>query len=303
MPNKFGSDWTEQKLGVISDYSFAWSKIMHFKKKDFGWNCRYIDAFSGTGSYEPKTTAHDEKELGGLLFTSSETDEEKIEIRKGSARLALEVDPKFDRIDLIEKNPKFAQSLRDLAGDELNHRVHVHCEDANVALTRICGELTRKDRALIFIDPFGCQVWWETLEAVAKCEVADVFYLIPTMGINRQISGPGKEIPQKTADRLDRTLGTSDWREVFYTTEISVNLFGEASKSTRTAGPNRVEEFFLDQLNTIFPAVHKDCLRLKNRRNGHMSSLCFAVSNPNKKAQTTAMRVAGGIIKKWEGVA
>lgn len=301
---KFGSDWTAQKLGVVSDYSRAWAKIMHSQSRQYGWQFRYIDAFSG--SYRPRKRVHSDEiaQQQAALFALEETEEELEEIKLGSARIAMNIEPKFDRIDLIERNPIFAESLRKISGDKLGKRVFVHCEDANPALASICQSMSqRRDRALVFIDPFGCQVEWSTLETVAATEIADVFYLFPTMGVNRQIFSSFDKIPLSTQSLLDRVLGTAAWRQEFYKTETVTDLFGEYEKTTRTTGPQAVEAFFIRRLRMIFPAVYPHCLRLKNTRNGHLFSLCFAVANPSKAAQGLAMRIVAGVMKKWEAKA
>lgn len=297
MAHQFGSDWTKIKLNCVREYAEAWSTLMRPTADKYGWQTRYIDAFSGSGSYVPKTSTRGKLGSDDLL----DTDEEREELQKGSAQIAIDMQPPFDRIDLIELKSDFANDLQRIAGVDFNRRVFVHREDVNDALPRLCRTLDkRRDRALIFVDPYGCEVDWSTLEAIARSEVSDVWYLAPTSGLNRQLSeDPGKIEPYKR-ERLRKSLGTDDWEPLFYRKITEPDLFGPRETIMRTAGPDEVEKVLLDRLGSIFPAVYQRCLRLKNTRNGHLFSLCFAVSNPNKKAQTLAMRVAGGIIKKWE---
>ena len=58
-------------------------------------------------------------------------------------------------------------------------------EDANVAVQRICRETNwRSHRAVLFLDPYGMQVSWATLETVAATKSIDVWMLYPTgMGL------------------------------------------------------------------------------------------------------------------------
>lgn len=296
--HKFGGvTWTQLKLNCVEDYSKAWAKIM----APLPWaTTRYIDAFSGTGSYSPKIRNSLSKSNDQIFSEFNDPIEEKEQLQKGSARLAIDLEPKFDRIDLIELKETYANQLRKLAGDELGQRVFVHEKDANHALADLANNFTRQDRALVFIDPYGCEVWWETLEKIARTKVADVWYLFPTMGVNRQLEGDPSKIPQYKQDALDRVLGTPEWRTAFYKQSIKTDLFGEQEITERHAGPNVVEAFFIERLKTIFPAVHENCLQLRNSKNGHLFSLCFAVSNPSVKAQKLAMKIAGHTIKRWE---
>lgn len=299
-PHKFGSEWTQAKLNCVEEYSQAWSKIMYSQKSKYGWHTRYIDAFSGSGTYSPKHVAPQGE--GALFDEMAETQAERKQLLAGSASLAIATDPPFDRIDLIESKKAYATQLRQLADNDLNERVFVHQNDANQVLASLAEQLGKNERALVFIDPYGCDVAWQTLQKIAASKVCDVWYLFPTMGVNRQLQSTLEDIPDYKRQSLDRVLGTSSWRQAFYETDIQLDLFGEQRKQTRDAGPSRVEAFFIERLKLIFPAVHDECLQLKNSRNGHLFSLCFAVSNPRKAAQTVALRIAASVIKKWSKI-
>lgn len=298
--HEFGSHWTDKKLNCIRDYAIAWTQIMNTEKvKKFGWRTRYIDAFSGTGTYRP--TKRDSAVAAPLFDELQETTEDRGELRKGSATLAIEAHPPFQRIDLIEAKQSHADQLRALAAGDLNRRVFVHEKDANAALRSLAETLGNKDRALVFIDPYGCEVEWDTLVAIANTRVCDVWYLFPTMGINRQLERTAASIPEYKKDALNRVLGTSEWEKAFYEDRVTYDLFGQQRDTNRKAGPTRVEAFFMDRLRSIFPAVHDSCLQLKNGRNGHLFSLCFAVSSHSERAQRLAIDRAKATIRQWSG--
>jgi three-Cys-motif partner protein len=49
-----------------------------------------------------------------------------------------------------------------------NRAIDILNEDANAAVQRICRDTDwRSNRAVLFLDPYGMQVAWETLAAVA----------------------------------------------------------------------------------------------------------------------------------------
>ena len=81
---RFGGDWTEQKLECVSKYLHAYTQIM--KERDH-LHFTYIDAFAGTGYYELQ---HNE-------------DTELPRFLAGSARKALEVKPPFKEYVFIEE--------------------------------------------------------------------------------------------------------------------------------------------------------------------------------------------------------
>ncbi|WGI22428.1 23S rRNA (adenine(2030)-N(6))-methyltransferase RlmJ [Amylibacter sp. IMCC11727] len=291
--HNLGGSWTEQKLNCVKGYAEAWVKVMEsIKARGFIDSYIYIDAFSGTGKYQHNAQPNVEND------DFFDTPEEKETLRKGSAQIALEISPKFDKIHLIELKPEFARELKNNLEKSEEHRVDIHQADANEALIEICGGLGPRQRALIFIDPYGCEVDWQTLERIAESKVADVWYLAPSGGINRQLSKKPSEIENYKRARLNRALGTEDWLSHFYEEETYPDLFGNRNHS-RSAGASAVEQFYIERLRTIFSYVHPECLQLKNSKNGHMFSLCFAVSNDSKPAQDAAKRIAGHVIKKW----
>ncbi len=267
-------------------------------KNKFGWRTRYIDAFSGTGTYQPSATKQLENlSLFGELEGNNDPD---VNLKDGSAKIAMNVDPPFDRIDLIELDGSHAAKLRELARNQIGERVFVHEMDANEGLTQIARTLSKNERALAFIDPYGCQVSWSTLERIASTGVTDVWYLFPTMGINRQLDANIDDIPPYKEQTLTRVLGTDEWKTAFYGNDEPVtDLFGDPLPRPRNAGPTAVENFFIKRLKTIFPAVHDECLQLRNSRNGHLFSLCFAVSSKSQRAQELALKIAKQNIKRW----
>ena len=292
---KFGHEWSQRKLHCVKDYLAGWTAMMEFNSRRFGWKTRYIDAFSGTGSFEIKATKSPTP-----LFDKVENDEEKREIQQGSARIAIEHKPKFDRIDLIELDPEKANELRKIAGEELGSRVFVHEGDANSVLEDLCLNIDKNERAVLFLDPFGCQVWWETLQAVAKTKRIDIWYLFSIMGVNRKLPKRPEDIPDHERTILNKCLGTNDWENQFYQQQLEQDLFGEVPVTTRLAKPSKIEEYFKNKLGTIFPFVSSDCLRLKSSRNGHIFSLFFAISNPSEAAMKRAIKLVTPILKKWE---
>lgn len=296
MAHKLGGTWTEQKLLCVKSYAEAWASLMANNTQRYGWKTRFIDAFSGTGTYQPNNRGQDTS--SGSLFEKSEDEAEFRSVRDGSAKIAMAVEPPFHRIDLIENKRKFSLELERLAADRLNRDVFVHEKDANQALSEVAQTISGEERALAFIDPYGCQVNWSTLEELSRTEKVDVWYLFPTMGVNRQLRSDPQEISEATKDRLCAILGTSSWEREFYESDLTPDLLGEVDHTTRKAGPSNIERFFLERLKLIFPYVHEDCLRLHNSRNGHLFSLTFAISSESEKAKRHAKRLANDAISK-----
>ena len=249
----------------------------------------YIDAFAGTGDRTDKRRST----LPLLDLPEFEA------VAKGSARLALEVDPPFDRYILIERATRRASELESLKSDFPNLRVEIINADANDTIADVC-KITdwRGARGVVFLDPYGLQVHWDTLGAVASTQALDVWVLFPSgMGLNRLLMKTG-DIPQEWQETLDRSLGTKQWREAFYRDEGEADLFeGERKTRVKDARPEKLETFYLDRLRTVFPTVMKNCVRLTNRKNQTMYLLCFASANPSPKVKALATRLASAAAK------
>jgi three-Cys-motif partner protein len=151
---------------------------------------------------------------------------------------------------------------------------------------------------VVFLDPFGFQVRWEAVEALARTEAVDLWYLVPTgIGINRQISRDGRILPEG-GKLIDAMLGTTEWRDKLVRTETtSADLFGETrTRSVKYGGVDEIAELVLERLASVFKGgVVKYGLPLGTQGRA-MYTLVFALANPSPKAQL-AMRLAAYVLK------
>jgi three-Cys-motif partner protein len=245
----------------------------------------YIDAFAGTGDRSNKR-----RETLPLLALS-----EFEAIVKGSARLALEVEPPFNRHVLIERATRRASELTALKSEFPARKIEIINDDANDAIVALCKETNwRRTRGVAFLDPYGLQVTWDTLVAIARTTALDIWVLFPSgMGLNRLLTKSG-HIPQEWQETMDRSLGTKAWRSAFYRSEEHPDLFeGPRSKTVKDANPIKLEMFYLNRLQTIFPTVMNTCVRLTNSKDQTMYLLCFASANPSPKVKVLVTRLAG----------
>ena len=153
-------------------------------------------------------------------------------------------------------------------------------------------------RGVLFLDPFGMQVDWKTLEAVARTQAIDVWILFPLgIGVNRLLPRNGK-IPDGWRTRLNRVFGTTDWYDAFYRPARIRSFFDAGPRMVKTGSFNSIAEYYQERLRTIFPAVAENPRVLTNSRNTPLFLLCFAVGNPGLKAKKAAMRIAQHILGK-----
>lgn len=279
---KFGGNWTEEKLDIFTRYLNAY--LIALKKQKF--KKIYIDAFAGTGEIETCD--------GGQYLA-------------GSAKRALSSEEKFDHYYFIEADSHKAGELQDMINTEfpqMKRTVTVYCGDANEKLAEIISNVDwRYNRGLLFLDPFATQVNWTTLENVAQTKSIDVWYLFPFSALERMLPKNGKF--DIWGNCIDRLLGDSGWRTEFYKKDPQMTLFdlspGEGQSNeermVKDASTEHIKDYILSRLGTIFPCVSKDVRIFRNSRRSPMFLFCFAISNESEAAQKLALRIASDILK------
>ena len=287
---RFGGDWTQEKLMRVRKYLFAYTAAL----KNTPFTLIYIDAFAGTGYREIKAA----DENPGLMFPGQvEGDVEAF--HAGSARIALETEPPFADYYFIEQDAQKCRELRTLKRDfpEKASSIHILNEDANTAIERICNFClqSRNVRGVLFLDPFGMNVPWRTIETVARTKAIDMWYLFPLgVGANRLLRRDGN-IPLGWQKRLDDIFGEPDWRDIFYKTEITPSLFGNEEIVTKAGSFKQIADYLVTRLQSVFPGVVDKPLPLYNSRNNPLYLLCFAAGN--ERGAPIAVKIAKHILK------
>ena len=287
---RFGGDWTERKLDCLGDYLAAYTKAL--KKQTF--DLVYIDAFAGTGYRELKKGTGSDR---GVLLPEL-ADSESARFLDGSVRRSLMVEPCFDWYVFVEKCQTKFQELCKLKTEFPNHIITPVNADANSYLQQRMGDINwRKTRAVLFLDPFGMEVSWDTVKTVASTGAVDLWYLFPLVAVTRMLTKDG-DIPQVWRSRLDGVLGTTEWYDAFYTTKRDNTLFGCVEETCKRADVDEIKRFVLDRLQSVFPAVAPEPLVLCNSNGTPLFLFCFAVATHNQKGQDLALRIAGHILGK-----
>jgi three-Cys-motif partner protein len=182
----------------------------------------------------------------------------------------------------------------------LSSRISIEHSDANDAVERFCATADWKQtRAVMFLDPFGNQVSWRTIEIIARTRGIDLWYLFPAhLGINRQISATG-ELDAAKAASLDKVLGTSEWRNKFVGTVTSQTLWGEAREiSFKQATVDSITRFMIERMKQEFKGVVLSEWLPLGRGSSHWYSLLFACANPSPKATEIAERIARSVMRR-----
>lgn len=296
-PHRFGGDWTQAKLDVLRDYLAAYTKALKDKPTVAQpFRKAYIDAFAGTG-----TRAAREREPSGaagtLLFPDL-NDPAPQNLLDGSAKLALQVEPRFEKYIFIERSPERCDQLVALKQEfpALADDIDIRQGEANEVIQRLCAPLEKwkSRRAVLFLDPYGMQVDWRTIEAVAATKAIDLWLLVPLgMGMNRLATKSGK-LPESWRQRMDAFLGTTTWYDEFYKVETKPTLFGDHQVQVK-ASMDVMARYFNDRLKQVFAGVVEEPGVLSNSANNPLYLLCFAVGN--ERGKDIALRIANHLLK------
>ncbi|MBX9821906.1 three-Cys-motif partner protein TcmP [Afipia birgiae] len=288
--HEFGAQHTDLKLSIIENYLKAFTTALkpHFQEL---W---YIDAFAGTGF---RTVRHEEKPESFL----SAGEPQRIEQRRGSAQIALDIQPSFDFTVFIDAKPSHVAALNDLAARYPRRRIAVVRNDANEAiLSLLAANSWQSTRAVLFLDPYGMEVNWETLEAIAATKAIDIWFLFPMSGLYRQATKNIEAVDEHKASALTRILGSEEWKEELYEDSGQSEMFGNDPR-VRTRDVRSLEDYVRRRLRTIFPAVLKP-LPLPLHRKPQLFSLFLCISNDETKAIGLATRIGNHILKVGAGI-
>lgn len=266
--------WSEEKLGLLEKYLRAYAVIMSKQKQRWLKAFHYVDAFAGSG--QPKAK-----------------DEERY--IAGSPLRALQCEPRFDGHWFIELLPWRAKSLQALQSQFPDRRVEIRQGDCNAILREeIIPQITyaSRQRGLVFLDPYGLQVDWETVKALAQAKTFDVFVNFPLMGVTRLLR---RDEPPKGQVRalLNRVMGSSNWVEKIYRPAAQLSLFGETLVVRDVIRAEWLARVYADQMGVLFPYVSKPVI-MTNSRNTALYALFLASHNQ------TAVRIVNEIFERYE---
>jgi len=276
---RFGSaDTTGRKLDVIGEYLSMYQKAL----SNTHLQTLYIDGFAGSG------------EIPLAEHTDNLFDEDVRTVIAGSADRALGVDPPFTRYIFIDKRKECIEALESKFEDNLNsNRVDCVIGDANKHIQRICrGEQWRHQRGVILLDPFGSQVHWETIEAIARTKALDLWYLFPAgLSVFRQISSDGTVDPTHEAS-ITRLFGTEEWKVAFFRPSQQTDLFDEPVSQEKIVTPESAALFMIERLKSVFDGGVMDKMIPLGKHAYPSYYLLFAWGNASTKAKALANRLS-----------
>ncbi len=286
----WGGKWTKLKLDAFIDYVKAYLTIMN---KVGYWQTIYFDGFAGAG--ERLKNPENLKTDLNLVFQDENL--EDIDLYKGSVKRVLELrDKTFDYYYFIDSDAQNIEKIGEIKQsiEHIDHQYIIARQaDCNEQIPELAKALaSNKYAALLFIDPFGMQVNWDSI-ATLKDTRSDIWILIPSgVTINRLLPKSGDVT---NPEKLEQFFGLpyDQLFNYFYGHKTEETLFGRFKNFEKLDNPiERIVELYKNQLNTIWAHVTDPPLILKNSRNVPIFHLLFASNNKN------ALKIASQIIGK-----
>jgi len=286
----FGGDWTEEKLARLAKYLPAYAHIF----KDRQYKYAYIDAFAGPGY-----RARQRKQAAPIQdLWGDDPDQRAKRFTAGSAVVAMGSEPPFQSYIFIEQDTAALRNLEDALRKQFPQRISLarfESGNANLVLKQLCARDWSKHRAVLFLDPYGMEVEWSTMEAIAHTQAIDVWILFPAgIGVNRQLPADGN-VPPWARAAFNRLFGSEDWYERFYARHATSDMFGGPTRVQKIGASDEVVAFYSERLESIFPHVAPNPLVLRNSNNTPMFALFFAAAHP--KYGATGVKIAQDVLK------
>ena len=248
--------WVQEKLGCLRKYLQAYTTILS-QQKFTGYF--YIDAFAGPGTLKIRREQTDDSPQELLIEISNHAVEDDGEVKyiSGSPKVALEIEKPFTDYIFVEVDEERLRQLEELKTRYENpkRRIHLRDVDCNDYLRGLLDQNRNKWpewRGVIFLDPFGMQVPWDTIVEIGKTNAIEVFINFPVgMAIQRLLKKSG-QFTEKERTKLNEYFGTDEWFDLLY--DEDQDLFGDTVTKIRNSGDVLVK-WYRKRLKQVFPHV------------------------------------------------
>ena len=297
----WGGPWTEQKLDCFESYVKAYLTIMNVQRDKYNWKLIYFDGFAGCGSrtFTECDQEDTSKELLEIFESENCADTQKeLNVYAGAAErvVRLEQDMRgFDFYYFVDTNENNLTKLNlKLAQYNIQGRLAYRHDNANNQAKLLADAMAKnpKLKTLCFLDPFGMNINWETIQQLAGKSI-DLWILVPIGTIvNRLVKVDGTLMyPSKMESFFG--LHRNEIQKRMQVVETEQTLFGEERKIHKVNDAiSKLANLYCEQLGTLFDYVTNEPLVLYN--SNHLPIFHFVCASNNK----TAIRIAKQIIDK-----
>jgi three-Cys-motif partner protein len=289
--------WALDKLNRLRNYLNAYTTIM--KEQRWCQGFYYIDAFAGPGKHEVRSRLSKARGLLQDVANFGQQQEEHRTFLAGSPQVALEIEHPFSAYVFVERSPSRVAALKKLAERYGSSRkIRIQQSDCNKFLRdKVVSNAKinwRSSRAVAFLDPFGMQVPWSTIELLGQTQAIEILLNFPVgMAIQRLLLRDTHKLTPARRTKLDNYFGSPDWFDTIYRKEQT--LFGEATEEKIEKSGRQLLKWYRERLRNVFGHVSRAAL-FRNTRGGHLYYLMLA--SPN----ATGVKIANHILSAGETV-
>lgn len=174
----------------LNAYSTATTKAYH---------TYYVDGFSGVGLCKPPGRAP---------------------VEDGSAMLALKVPRPFTAYHFVDLSPDSIRGLQANIGLMLPQApsgVTFHVGDSNEIVPGVVAGFEKRSPSLVFLDPFGMELHFDTLRELARHPKAELLILFYTSGLFRNLP-LGSAQPLMNPQNITKFYGNDKWHDFYEAT-------------------------------------------------------------------------------------
>ena len=215
----------------------------------------------------------------------------EAEYISGSPQVALELENPFTDYIFVEIDLKRIKKLKELkeSYEGPNRRIHIRAKNCTNYLREMLNKIKGKPwRGVIFLDPFGMQVPWDTIVEIGKTKAIEVFINFPVgMAIQRLLKRSGQFTERERA-KLDDYFGTDEWYDLLY--KHGSDLFGENVTKIQDSGDILVS-WYRGRLSEVFPFV-STAREIQTTNGRPLYYLIFAGPNEN------GAKIANDVLKQ-----
>jgi len=173
---------TKGKLEFLGKYLPALNKILRSKvpnRPRF-----YVELFSGSGKCIDR--------LGRAC--------------DGSPLIAIKTKPPFTNFIFVDIEDDYCNALRERLKGMPN--VDVKCGDCNKVVSEVLSMMNTYDPCFVFLDPFGLELKWETVEKLSRKRRIDLLINFPVGAVCRNMKKAGAE------RTVTECLGSDEWMDL-----------------------------------------------------------------------------------------
>jgi len=173
---------TKGKLTILRKYLPALTKILRSKVPTRPRY--YIDFFAGPGRCL----------------------DESGDICDGSPFVAVKTTPSFSNFIFVDIDQAYCNALRRRL--EKISNINVIHGDCNEVVHEVLSMMNTHDPCFVFLDPFGLELKWRTIETLSKKRRIDILINFPIGAVHRSMGKKGAE------HTVSECLGCDEWKNI-----------------------------------------------------------------------------------------